>query len=71
MYEEYYRPEDVKVRLLGYEKHAKQVITFLKDTYNEDSYQNNLTNMKSNHKIHKIVKIENGEEEVILDKNNI
>lgn len=68
MYEEYYKLDDIKCRLIGYEKHAKQVITFLKDTYNEDSYQNNLTNMKSNHKIHKIVKFENEAEEVILER---
>lgn len=68
MYEEYYKLDDIKCRLIGYEKHAKQVITFLKDAYSEESYQSNLNDMKSNHKIHKIVKIENGEEELILER---
>lgn len=65
---EYYRPEDIKCRLVGYERHCKQTITFLKDTYSEERYQGNLAEMKNNHKIHKIVKLENGEEGIILER---
>jgi hypothetical protein len=68
MYEEYYKPEDIKCRLIGHERCCTQTITFLNDTYREESYKNYLREMTSNNKIHKMVKVENGDEEVILEK---
>lgn len=67
-YEEYYNQENVKCRLLAYAKCNSTVITFLKDKYNEDSYNKYLNDFKTNKNIHKIVKVENGIEEILLER---
>lgn len=65
---EFYKPEDIKFRLIGYEKCSKTTITFLNDTYNEDTYNYRLNEMKNNVKIHKITKLKNEIEEIILER---
>lgn len=67
-YEEYYKIEDIKCRLLAEGKCNKTMITFLKNNYSEERYNNYLAEFKGNRNIHKIVKIENGVEEVLLER---
>lgn len=67
-YEEYYNINDIKCRLLAYAKCNSTVVTFLKDKYSEDSYNKYLNDFKANKNIHKIVKIENKTEEVLLER---
>ena len=69
-YEEYYKQEDIKCRLVSEGKCNRTVITFLKDSYNEENYRRYLGEFKMNKNIHKIFKIENGVEEILLDRQN-
>ena len=69
-YEEYYQREDIKLRLVAYGSCNKTMVTFLKDKYNDETYRRYLSEFKMNKNIHKIVKIENEIEEVILDRQN-
>ena len=68
-YEEYYKIEDIKLRLVAEGKCNRTMITFLKDNYNEERYNNYVDEFKGNRNIHKIVKIENGVDEVLLERN--
>ena len=68
-YEEYYKREEIKLRLIAYGKCNKTMITFLKDTYNEETYNKYLSDFKANKNIHKIIKVENETEEVLLERN--
>lgn len=67
-YEDYYFREDVKLRLIGYGKCNTTTITFTKDKWSEEVYIKYLNDFKANKNIHKIVKVENGMEEVLLDR---
>lgn len=68
-YEEYYNQENVKCRLIGYQKCSTTTWTFLKDRWNEESYNKYLNDFKSDKNIHKIVKVEDGIEEILLERN--
>ena len=68
MYISSYKEEDIKCKLIGSEKCSVTTITFPKDKYDDERYQRYLLDMKNNPKIHKIIKIENDEEEVIFEK---
>lgn len=70
-YDEYYQREDIKLRLVAEGKCNKTMVTFFKDNYNDETYRRYLGEFKMNKNIHKIVKIENEIEEVILDRENI
>lgn len=66
---EYIEKDNIKCRLIGYGRCFTEIITFPKDKYNEKNYNIYLNKLKENIKINKIVKIENGVEEVLLEKN--
>lgn len=67
-YQEYYARENVKLRLIGYGKCNTTTVTFTNDKWNEEVYNKYLSDFKANKNIHKIVKFENGIEEVLLDR---
>ena len=64
----YYIENDVKCRLIAYEKYSKTTITFFKNVYNKENYLKSLSDLKMNLNIDKIIKVENGEEEVLFEK---
>ena len=68
-YEEYYNIENVKCRLIAMEKCSTTTLTFLNDKWDEERYKGYLNEFKANKNIHKIVKVENGIEEVLLERN--
>lgn len=67
-YEEYHNREDIKLRLVAEGKCNRTMITFFNDRWNEEKYKEYLNEFKTNKDIHKIVKIENDIEEVLLER---
>lgn len=66
--EDYIKREDIKLRLVGIGKCNKSMITFTKDKYTRERYDYWLGEFRSNKNIHKIIKIEDGIEEIILER---
>lgn len=60
--------DNVKCKLIAYEKCSKTTITFFKEYYEEEKFENKLKEFKSNKKIYKIVKVENDIEEILYEK---
>lgn len=68
---QFYKEEEVKCRLISYERCSKTTITFFNKNYNQEKYNTILADFKNNPKIFKISKIENGVEEVIFEKQTV
>ena len=63
-----YTKEEVKCKLEAYERCSKTTITFSKDKWNEEKYNEYINEFKGNKNIHKLVKIEEGIEEVLFER---
>ena len=63
-----YTKDEVKCKLIAYERCSKTTITFSKDKYREERYNEYINEFKSNKNIHKLVKIEEGIEEILFER---
>lgn len=66
--EDYIKREDIKLRLIGISKCNQSMITFSKEKYTRERYDYWLSEFRSNKNIHKIIKIEDGIEEIVLER---
>ena len=64
----YYSREEVKCSLVAYGNCNKTMVTFLKDKWCSETYDKYLLEFKANKGIHKIVKLKNGIEEILLER---
>lgn len=64
----YIEKDNIKCRLIGYGRCFTEMITFPKDKYIEEHYNTYFKKLKEDNGIHKIIKIENETEEVLLER---